>query len=465
MHDSQSHDCIWCEWHDARVPHASPDRVGPAAVAWSVYDFGYSLFAYVLFARYLGDWIINDLGHPDFYYTTAQLLAAASLFAIMPIAGVIADLQGRHKPLLLGFTLVAAATGAALGLVDPDIGALGVFPVMALAVVSAIATGLTFGQFDPMLATVAPKRAWSIMSGVAVAAGYVGIILWLTVLADKVVGDGGDRIQEAFGPAAGIFLLFALPLFVLVREPHEGSHELRAEARRIGVAQVARERLGGTVGRLRTQPGVLRFLLGRLMYADAVGTVQIYAIVYMSRLGSFGEREKNLASLLVVMSGVLGALGSGWLARRIGPKHTLLAIVPLFAVGLGVVAGAGSAWAIWVLAPIVGIALGTIYTVDRVFMLALTPPEHRGEMFGFFNLIGRAGQALGPFVLWGGVIYVLHDATGWLSALDASRVSLGLLAVSALAGLWVIRTLDDGSRDGSGVGRAPDAPTDGASTA
>jgi MFS-type transporter involved in bile tolerance (Atg22 family) len=123
----------------------------------------------------------------------------------------------------------------------------------------------------------------------------------------------------------------------------------------------------------------------------------------------------------------------------------LLTVVPCFAVGLGIVAGVGQPWTVWVLAPVLGISLGTVYTVDRVFMLALTPVEHRGEMFGFFNLIGRAGQALGPFLLWGGVIYVLHNATDWLSALDASRVSLGLLACSSLVGLFVIRRLDDGS--------------------
>ena len=435
---------------------SSPERIGVPAIAWSIYDFGYSLFAYVLFARYLGDWIINDLGHPDFYYTSAQAIAALMLFVLMPIAGVIADLQGRHKPLLIGFTLLASGTGALVGLMNPDIGVFGVFPVIALATISATATGLTFGQFDPMLAAVAPRRNWSLMSGVAVAAGYVGIVLWLTVLARHIVGNGGSDIQRAFGPASGIMLVFALPLFLFVREHAHGDAEVREQARRIGVARLAGKRLRGTFGRLRAQPGVVRFLLGRLMYADAVGTVQIYAIVYMSRVGSFGEREKNLASLMVVGAGVVGALGAGWLARRIGPRRTLLAIVPLFAVGLGIVAGAGTPWAVWVLAPIVGIALGTIYTVDRVFMLALTPPESRGEMFGFFNLIGRAGQALGPFVLWGGVIYLLHDLTGWLSALDASRVSLGLLAISAVVGLLVIRPLDDGSHVAVGpVHRCP----------
>ena len=45
--------------------HASPDRIGIPAAAWALYDFGYSLFAYVVFARYLSDWLISDLDHTD----------------------------------------------------------------------------------------------------------------------------------------------------------------------------------------------------------------------------------------------------------------------------------------------------------------------------------------------------------------------------------------------------------------
>jgi UMF1 family MFS transporter len=121
-------------------------------------------------------------------------------------------------------------------------------------------------------------------------------------------------------------------------------------------------------------------------------------------------------------------------------------MLPLFSIGMFVVAASGSPWTVWLLAPVVGLSLGTVYAVDRVFMLALTPPALRGEFFGFFNLIGRVAQAVGPFILWGGVIFVLHDATGWLSALDASRVSLALLGVSVIAGLWVIWPLDDRAR-------------------
>lgn len=429
---------------------ASPRRLGFPAGAWAVYDFGYSLFAYVVFARYLSDWLISDLGHPDWVYTSGQAVAALSLLLLMPLAGVAADVVGQHRPLLALFTLIAGGSAAMVGVIDPDIGNVGVLPLLLFGIVSAATTGLAFAQFDPMLAAVAPRRHWGVMSGVAVAAGYLGIVVWLTVLGSRIVGEG-DK-QQAFVPAALILLVMAAPLLLFTREPRRVHAEIPRGLR--PVFREARRRQHGALTRLRAQRPIVRLLVGRFLYADAIGTVNIFAVVYMSRLGAFNEADKDQVTLLVVLFAGIGALVAGAAARRFGPRLTLLWIVPLFAVGIFLVALFGQPWTVWLLAPVLGVSLGTVYTVDRVFMLALTPAPLRGELFGFFNLIGRVAQALGPFVLWGGVIFVLHDLTGWLSDLDASRVSLGLIAMAAMVGLLVIRPLDDGWR--SGASHAPE---------
>jgi UMF1 family MFS transporter len=421
----------------------SPDRLGVPAAAWVLYDFGYAVFAYVVFARYLSDWLISDLGHPDWYYTTGQAIGALMLLLLMPLAGVAADVIGRHSPLLALFTLVAAGGATMVGVLPADLGSFGVLPLLAFGVLSAAATGLAFAQFDPMLASVAPIRRWGTMSGAAVAAGYVGIIVWLVLLAEVIVGEG-DK-QQAFVPAALIFVAFALPLLLFAREPRRTAVDAVPRSPR-SVWQEARRRQRGAIGRLRAQPAIVRLLTGRFLYADAIGTVNIFAIVYMSRLGGFSESDKNQVTLLVVACAGVGALVAGAVARRIGPRRTLLGIIPIFAIGIILVALFGERWTAWLLAPVLGVSLGTVYTVDRLFMLALTPAHLRGELFGIFNLIGRVAQALGPFILWGGTILVLHDLTGWLSALDASRVAFVLIAVAALAGVAVIRPLDDGFR-------------------
>ena len=98
-----------------REDAGSPERIGLPAATWALYDFGYSLFAYVVFARDLSDWLISDLGHPDWIYTSGQAVAALSLLLLMPLAGVAADVLGRHRPLLALFTIITVTAAGLVG--------------------------------------------------------------------------------------------------------------------------------------------------------------------------------------------------------------------------------------------------------------------------------------------------------------------------------------------------------------
>lgn len=421
------------------VSDDGPARMGVPAVAWALYDAAYSLFAFVVFARYLSDWVIEDLGLPDHYYSNTQFITALVLVVVMPMAGVLADRMGRHLPLLALFTVVSATAAVGMGLAHASASLAGILPVLVLGGVCAGATGLAIAQFDPLLAAVAPRRQWGVMSGIAVASGYLGIVIGFALFATIIVGGSGDK-QGAFVPAAAIFLVLALPCLLLVREPRRPRP---AHLAGVGIGTAASVGVVRAVRSLRGEPAIMRLLVGRLLYADAIGTVNIYMAVFISRVGGFSENMKNIALGVGVVCAGLGALGAGVLVRRIGPRRTLLLVLPLFACGLLITAAAGSAWSVWLLAPIIGVSLGTVYTADRVFMLAIAPTSMRGEMFGFFNLVGRVGQALGPFLLWGGVIWLLHERWGWLTRLEASRVSLALLAITAVVGMLVIRPLDD----------------------
>jgi UMF1 family MFS transporter len=114
-------------------------------------------------------------------------------------------------------------------------------------------------------------------------------------------------------------------------------------------------------------------------------------------------------------------------------------------------AATGQAWSLWLASPVAGLSLGFVWTADRVFMLLLTPPELRGQFFGFFNLASRVASALGPLVIWSGTVWLLHQQTGWLSAFNASRVALVGLAAAALLGWAVIRPLSDRHRSSADV--------------
>lgn len=409
----------------------------PPAVAWGLYDFAYSLFSFLLLVRFFPTWIINDLGRPDWYVTVTQLGVVAFVLLAMPVAGALADQLGRRRPFLGAFTVAAALAAVVLSLLPTG---RGVLPLLVTAGVAAAFGQLALAQYDPLLADVAPEGARGRVSGFAVTLGFAGIVFGLAVVAALLVGDGSK--QRAFAPAAALYLLFALPALVLVRErPPEGSAR-RARA----VVRGAAGDLARSWREARRYPAVTRFLVGRFLYSDAIATLSAFLTVYMTRLGGFSEQQKNLALGLTVVAAAVAALVAGRAVERLGPRLPLVRVLPVMAGCVLASATIGAGWTIWVLSPVVGAGLGVVWTADRVFMLRLTPEPLRGQFFAFFNLANRAASAVGPLVLWSGVVWVLHDRTGALSALGASRVAVGALAAAALVGWVVIRPLSD--RDG-----------------
>lgn len=412
----------------------------PAPLSWAVYDFAYSVFSFLLVVRYFGTWVIDDLGRPDWYVAMTQFVVVLFLLVAMPLAGAVADQLGRRKPFLVGFTLIAAAACALLGAI-PAGG--NVLPLLVAGGIAVAFGQLALAQYDPLLANVAPRGRRGRVSGVAVALGFVGIVFALAVVAEGIVGDGSK--QRAFAPAGALYVLFALPAFVWVREhTRTVSQRIRWTLVRDAAVQVAH-----TAQQVRANRDAFQFLVGRFLYSDAIATLSAFLTVYMTRLGGFSESQKNAVLGVTVVGAAVAAIVTGRLLGLVGPRIVLVAVLPAFSLLTLFSALVGEPWTVWLAAPVMGAALGCVWTADRVFMLRLTPHELRGQMFGFFNLASRVASAFGPLVIWSGTVWLLHQHTNWLSALDASRVALAGLALAALAGWAVIRPLSDAYRDPS----------------
>jgi len=139
-------------------------------------------------------------------------------------------------------------------------------------------------------------------------------------------------------------------------------------------------------------------------------------------------------------------------AERVGPRKVVLVTLAVTIATLMLGAGTGSGALLWVLGPVVGLALGSLSAVDRIFLLRLVPEDRRGEDFSLYALVGKLSSGFGPLVLWGGTVLVMREAVG-LSAFDASRVAVGMLAAAALAGLLILRPLSD-AVPATGIARA-----------
>jgi len=405
-------------------------RFSPQAIAWVLFDFGATIFSYVVVTRYFNDWIVIELGQPDILIGVMSIAVAAVLILALPFFGALSDRFGRHRPLLAVFSLIAIAATASLGAVDS----------VALALIAAGLAIFAFdcadSQYNPMLASVAAPRDQGFVSGIAVAFGYVGTIVALFVVGGIVAG--GDN-QSAFLPAAALYLAFVLPCILLVRE-HRRPRAPGAAPRLRSVPRAAMRQLAASLRSARGRPHG-RLLVARFLYVDAIATVIIFMTVYARRTGDFSSADLDL--LLAISTGfaMVGAVAAGVLVTRAGPKPVLLVTVVGVAVTLLAVGISGSSALLWVAGPIVGMALGSVSATDRVFMLRLVPAERRGEDFGLYGMVGKVSSGFGPFVLWGGTIYVLTDALSLTSPFSASRVAVCVLAGAALVGAALLRSL------------------------
>jgi MFS transporter, UMF1 family len=402
--------------HRRRLP-------SPPVVGWVLYDFANTIFSFVVVTRYFNDWIVEERGQPDIYVGLMVAAVSLALVATLPLVGAIADRRGRHKPILIAFTVVCVAATGLLGIVDS---------VLLALVVGAIATyafNTADSQYHPLLSTVAPERSRARVSGIGVAVGYLGSLTALALIG-TIATDG--HAQRAFLPGAILFGLFALPLFVFVRERREPSE-------RPAIGPFAQ--LRATVRRARDEPHG-RLLLARFFYVDAIATVLAFMTVYARRTGDFDGRDIDLLLAIATVAAIGGAIGAGLLAERIGPRRVVLGTLTMTIAALVIGAGSGSSALLWVLGPLIGIALGSLSAVDRVFLLRLVPVERRGEDFGLYALVGKLSTGFGPLVLWGGTI-LLATEVGGLSRFDASRVAIFVLAGSALAGYAILRPLSD----------------------
>jgi MFS transporter, DHA2 family, methylenomycin A resistance protein len=200
--------------------------------------------------------------------------------------------------------------------------------------------------------------------------------------------------------------------------------------------------------RRRTSPmlPLARFRSRNLSGATAVGVIfnlVVYgSLLCLSLFLQQSRHESVLATglLLVPMSLVVGAgaLASGRLTARLGPRAPMLAGFALAAVGAAVLATTGTGTPLAVI--IGGSALLGLVSLAMPAMTAVVVgaagPEHAGVASGILNAARQSGGALG--------VALLGSLLGGAGSSPGLRVPLAVAAVGGLAALglaWaVIRT-------------------------
>jgi UMF1 family MFS transporter len=324
------------------------------------------------------------------------------MFLTAPLLGAISDQAGRRVPYLLVTTLICV--GLTLFIGQGGQNALMLSLLLFMGANYFYQAGLVF--YDALLAVVSTPETRGRIGGIGIGVGYLGSFLGVgTGL--LVLGQNPAAKPLVFQITAVLFLLFALPCFLFVREPH------RPDAKPLGreTLRGAINELSYTLRRVGNYPGLGRFLIGRVFYADAANTLIAFMGIYVSNEVGFAETQTQVLLLAGIAAGVIGGLCWGPVVDRAGPKRTLDAVLLVWLAVFVLVAAIGGlnlpGWLFWLVGPLSGVALGGLWTADRPLMLQLSPPRYLGQFYGLYAMVGRFAAILGP-LLWSLVVDALH---------------------------------------------------------
>ncbi|MEJ7802528.1 MAG: MFS transporter [Candidatus Limnocylindria bacterium] len=395
------------------------------ALAWAFYDFANTIFSFAIVSFAMSLWAIRFLGEgPGTFWFTAAVSVSVLLNAIVsPVLGAMSDRVGRRKPFLAVFTAICLVGTLSIGLVDIRLG-LVAFAIANFAYQAALI------YYDALLPDVARPISRGRLSGVGVALGYCGTLLVGVLLLAGISTDAdGSSTPATFALVAGLFLLFAAPLFLLVRERSRGGQRFR-------VADVPRSfsQLAHTIRHARDSPGLLRFIVARFFYSDPVNTAIVVMSAFAVHAIGFTEGQALQVLLILTVVAVIASLGWGVLADRWGPRRTLFAVLAVWAVGLAIITTLLAPVPFLFAGALLGAGLGGVGVVDRLMLLRMAPADRVGEMFGLYGLVGKFSAIIGP-IIYGIIVSTLLSSLGR----DAYRVAIASLFVLLLIGIWILR--------------------------
>ena len=331
-------------------------------------------------------WLTVDKECGEVYYSLALGCSIFLAALLMPLVGGISDLLKRRMPFLVGFTLGCVVFTVLLGLLNS------VVAVLFFFACANFCYQLAGVVYNSLLVQVSTPQTLGRTSGLGVSLGYLGTILGLLLV--KPFLESGGR-QATFIPTAALFLFFAIPSFVFIKDmPHPYIPRVELQIKTIF------SRLFKSVAQICQNPPLTRFLISIFLCLNAVNTIIVYMGVYAHRVIGFNDSEKVYFMIVSTIFAIAGSYAFGHLADRWGSKDTLNFVIKLWCLDIFLAVIAVSRWMFWIVGPLAGICLGGTWVSARTMLIELVPQKKIGEMFGLLGLLHMLSFILGTAV-WG----------------------------------------------------------------
>jgi len=424
-----------------------------AVVSWIIYDLANVIYSMGVVSLNFSLFVQAGVGseRADSLYGRITAVSMGIMFCLSPLLGAMTDRARRRMPFLIWATLICCTATALM--------ARGPFMVSALLFIIAnggYQAGVQF--YDSLLPEVTTEKNRGRINGIAIGLGYIGsyIAVGVSYLMDSKTH--AFPFANYFLFVAVAFFALATPCFLFVRE--RGNNNPRP----VFTYDAVSESLRQTIQTLKSGhrfPGLLRFLIGRAFYTDAINTVISFMSLYTVNVAvstgltkEDGQAKAKLVLMVAITAAILGGIIWGFVVDRIGPKRTLNIVLTGWILTFIGAASIGFLhltlpW-LFVVACAAGVCLGGTWASDRPLMLRLTPPDRVGEFYGLYGMVGRFSAVTGPLI-WAATTWLIVEKSGMPVLTGEAFAILSLLAMVIVA-FTILRRVTDTPRDWQALG-------------
>ena len=354
--------------------------------------------------------VIVALKPASFEFDVSRGLASVPYMMLMLTGGIggvfmgrLADRFGVLVPVLIGCVgLPAGMAGAAHAEEFWQFCA-------ALGVLSGLLG--TSAVFAPMAADISLwfTRRRGLAVAIVVTGTYFAGALWPPIVQASIDARGW---RETFLIVAFVMAGTMLPLAaVLYRKP---------------AALIAAQTAGAWTGAgrpLAMAPGTLQCLIcvAGLGCCVAMAMPQVHIVAHVSDLGHAAQRGAEMLALMLG-TGIVSRIGSGFISDRIGGLRTLLLGSILQALAIVAFLGADTLTLLYVVSAVFGLSQGGIVPSYTIIIRTFFPAQEAGRRVGWAMLFTFAGMALG-----GWMAGALYDLTGSYTASFINAIAFNVL--------------------------------------
>ena len=388
---------------------------------WSLYDFANQPFPTIIitfiYSIFFTGYIAQEYNNPDSIWLYAVSLSSIIIALLSPIMGTIADSSGYRKTFLVLLTWLCIIACAMLYF--PVQGQ--IFFALALIIISNIGFELGSVFCNSYLPNIAPRGKIGRISGYGWSFGYAGGLISLILCLFLF----GENVYSMILFVSCWFAMFSIPTFIFLKD------KKRDKWNTVSIKRSYYSLLS-TFKEIKKYRNILRFLIARMFYNDAILTIFFFGGIYAQNNFSFNTEQMLIFGIVLNVAAGLGAFVFGFLDDVLGAKRTIQISNYAIFISIMIAVLASSVIWFWIAGIILGAFSGPNQSASRSLMGRIVPKDKVSEFFGFYAFSGKATSFIGPLLL-----AIIKQITG------SQKIGMLAVALILIAGIYLLSGVND----------------------